>query len=211
LCEELNILYDLQIHTRAPLYAPESLKSIPGNSSGKSPFIEDSGDGITLSESRAIAEYIIHKHGDGRLAIKPSEVNYDRYLYWFHWTNATLQPQLIACMFPCPNERQRKDHEARLDASLSTLEVRLAESRWLAGDDFTAADIMLMYSVTTQRYWSPAIYLSRFPSLLRWIQDVAARPGYQRAVSIVASRDDPRLMLTCLHRWRKEILRCDRC
>lgn len=185
LCEELSIPYELELHTRAPMLAPESLKSVPGNITGKSPFIEDTDSDITLSESGAIAEYIIHRHGNGRLSVKPSEANYDKFLYWFHWSNATLQPQMAASMFPSPDEMTRKFREARLHAALSTMEARLAESKWLAGDGFTVADIMPVYSLTTQRYWGPLLDLSKFPNIVRWLQDIGARPGYQRAVSLL--------------------------
>jgi glutathione S-transferase len=191
LCEELGIKYDLKIHTRAPMLAPESLSSIPGNDTGKSPFIEDSDAGITLAESGAIVEYIINRHGGGKLSVKPNEANYDKYLHWFHWSNATLQPQMSASMWPAPDEGMRKFREARLDTALQVMESRLAESKWLAGDEFTAADIMPVWTLTTQRYWGPALDLSKYTNILRWLQDVAARPGYQRAVSIVMRWDAP--------------------
>jgi len=184
LCEELGIKYDLKIHTRAPMLAPESLSSIPGNDTGKSPFIEDSDAGITLSESGAIVEYIINRYGGGKLSVKPDGANYDKYLHWFHWSNATLQPQMSASMWPAADEATGKFREARLHAALNVMESRLAESKWLAGDEFTAADIMPVWTLTTQRYWGPALDLSRYTNVLRWLQDVGARPGYQRAVSI---------------------------
>lgn len=183
LCEELGIPYELKVHTRAPLLAPESLTSVPGNITGKSPFIEDTDNNITLSESGAIAEYIIHRHGNGRLSVKPSEANYDQYLFWFHWSNATLQPQMAASMWPASDEMTGKFRAARLHAALNTMESRLAESKWLAGDEFTVADIMPVWTLTTQRYWGPSLDLSKYPSILRWLQDIGARPGYQRAVS----------------------------
>lgn len=183
LCEELGIPYNLVRHTRAPLLSPDSLKSLPGNYTGRSPFIEDTNAGITLSESGAIVEYIIHRHGDGRLARKPNDKDYPGYLHWFHWANGTLQPQMSGAMFPAPDESTRKFREARLHGALNVMEQRLRESKWLAGEEFTAADIMPMYSLTTHRYWAP-VDLTSFPSILRWMQDVAARPGYQRAVSL---------------------------
>lgn len=183
LCEELEIPYELKLHTRDPMLAPESLKSVPGNVTGKSPFMEDTDNNITLSESGAIAEYIIHRYGNGRLYVKPSEVNYDKFLFWFHWSNATLQPQMASNMFPAADQFTKKHREARLHGALSTMESRLAESKWLAGDEFTVADIMPVWSLTTQRYWGPALDLSGYPNIVRWLQDIGARPGYQRAVS----------------------------
>lgn len=92
LLEELQLEYKLVKHTRAPALAPESLRNVPGNKTGKSPFIEDPDAGITLSESGAITEYIIWKYGNGRLALKPDHKNFSDYLYWKDYSNATLQP-----------------------------------------------------------------------------------------------------------------------
>jgi glutathione S-transferase len=183
LCEELGIPYELKLHTRAPMLSPESLKSIPGNVTGKAPFIEDTDSDITLSESGAVAEYIIQRHGNGRLSVKPSEPNYAQYLYWFHWSNATLQPQMSASMWPSPDAMTAKFREARLHAALSAMDSRLAETKWLAGEDFTVADIMPVWTLTSQRHWGPALSLSPYPNILRWLQDIGARPGYQQAVS----------------------------
>ena len=56
---------------------------------GTAPVIQD-GD-LTMGESGAIVEYIIHKYGNGRLALPPSNPDYAQYLFWFHFANATLQ------------------------------------------------------------------------------------------------------------------------
>lgn len=185
LCEELAIPYELILHTRAPLLAPESLKSIPGNLTGKSPFLEDTSANVTLSESGAIAEYIIQRHGAGKLSVPPTSPSYADYLFWFHWSNATLQPQMAASMWPASDETTGKFREARLHAALSTMDARLKESKWLAGEEFTVADVMPVWTLTTQRYWGPLLDLSRYSGIVRWLKDIGERPAYQRAVSIL--------------------------
>ena len=166
------------------MLATESLTSVPGNLTGKAPFIEDTATGVALSESGAIAEYIIHVHGNGKLTVKPNEANYADYLFWFHWSNATLQPQMSASMFPASDEGTAKFRAARLHAALNTMEERLQGSKWLAGEEFTVADVMPVWTLTTQRYWGPLLDLSKYPSIVRWLGDIGARPAYQRAVSI---------------------------
>jgi glutathione S-transferase len=100
LCEELAIDYKIIHHTRDPIAAPESLKSVPGNSTGKAPFIEDPEAGITLSESAAICDYILAKNSAGelgrqnvgkKLAKSYGEPGYVDFIYWYHFSNGTLQ------------------------------------------------------------------------------------------------------------------------
>ena len=91
LCEELNIPYTLILHQRSPVFAPQSIRGL--NPLGQAPVIQD-GD-LTLAESAACIEYIIHTYGNGRLAFPPSHKNYADYLYWFHFANGTLTPSRI--------------------------------------------------------------------------------------------------------------------
>lgn len=87
LCEELSIPYGLKLYKRDPIYSPAPLKAL--SPLGTAPVIADGP--LTLAESGAIVEYIIHKHGNGRLALPPTHSNYADYLYWFHFSNANLQ------------------------------------------------------------------------------------------------------------------------
>lgn len=75
--------YELVKHTRDPVLSPESLRSVPGNETGKSPFIQDTDTGITLSESAAIVDYILAKYGNGRLVVKSNDVKFPDYIYWY--------------------------------------------------------------------------------------------------------------------------------
>jgi len=187
LLEELECPYKLVIHTRSPMTSPESLKSQPGNATGKSPFFEDTDESITLSESGAICDYINHKYGGGRLALKPADKNYSEYLRFFHFANGTLQPALSMNMF-LDAMKLSSDHpmiamvNSRVHTAFSTLNDRLSTSTYLAGEELTAADIMTLYSTSTQRYWGPQINLGEYEHILRWMKDCSERPAYQRAM-----------------------------
>lgn len=69
----------------------------------------------------------------------------------------------------------------RLKRMLNFLNDRLANNKWFAGDEFTAADIMPLCTFTTLRQFMP-MNLSEYPNLVRWMQDCAARPAYQKAM-----------------------------
>ena len=82
-----------------------------------------------------------------------------------------------------PDDNQMKQFSnQRLHVGLKHKNDWLKDHKWLAGDKFTAADCMSMYSVTTQRYWGPAVSLKEYDHLLRWMKDCSDRPGYQRAM-----------------------------
>lgn len=80
--------------------------------------------------------------------------------------------------------------EARFDLNLKLLDDRLASNKWLAGPEFTAADIMSGYTLTTGR-WYAGFSLAKYPNILRWLKDVSARPAYQAAME----KSDPELRL----------------
>lgn len=193
---DFKVQWEIVHHTRAPLLSPQSLKDVPGNITGKSPFLEDTDANITISESAAICEYIIHKYGGGRLAAGPSdEKHYYEYLQWLHFANGTLQAAMVNGMFLSmsgvdPEAPIPKVADERLHTALSSLNQRLGESQWLAGF-FSAADIMTMYCTSTQRYWGPQINLAKYTNILRWMKDCAERPAYQRAMQ----KGDPEMKL----------------
>lgn len=188
LCEELGIDYKLVHHTRDPLTSPESLSSLPGNSTGKAPFITDDSVSppLALSESAAICEYIIETYGSGTFIIRPGQPGFSDYIYWFNYCNGSLQPTFSTAMMVSvaglPDDAFLKKFSASaVQKSLTYVDERLANNKWFAGEEFTAADIMCMYSLSTGRYWS-AMSLKGYDNILRWLQDVAARPGYKKAL-----------------------------
>lgn len=79
----------------------------------------------------------------------------------------------------------------RIEAGLRHMDDRLKSNKWLAGDEFTAADVMSVYTPTTQRYFGPQISLAPYQNLLRWLKDCSERPAYQRAMQ----KGDPEMKL----------------
>ena len=184
LCEELGIDYQLVRHQRDPVtrLAPPALRDL--TPMGTAPVIED-GD-VVMGESGAIVEYIIHKHGAGRFALPPSHPDYAQYVFWFHFANASLQAvmgrnsALRRAAVP-PDNAFAAGTRARLDLALKTVDARLAGNAWLAGREFTAADVMSVFCFTTMRIFLP-MDLSPYPGILAYLQRVGARPAYQRAM-----------------------------
>src|ERR1700761_3487246 len=82
LLEELQVPYEIRPYLRDPKtsLAPADLKEI--HPLGKSPVISD-GDRV-IAESGAIIDYIIRRHGGGKLQPDRSSDAYDEYVHWLH-------------------------------------------------------------------------------------------------------------------------------
>jgi glutathione S-transferase len=185
LCEELGVPYELAKYTRDPLtqLSPPELKAL--HPLGAAPLIES--EGILLAESAAIVEFILARYGVGRLQYGPDHPDFASYLYWFHFANGNLQPVMGRSMFigRCglpPDHPIQVSVQGRLDKVLALIEARLAQSDYFAGSEFTAADIMSVFSLTTMRLFHP-VDLSPYPNILAYLQRIGGRAGYQRAMA----------------------------
>lgn len=184
LCEELAIPYELKRYNRDPvtMLAPPEYKAL--HPIGAAPIINDGP--LTLAESGAIIEYIIAKYGDGRLALASNHPDYADYLYWFHFSNGTFQPSMGRNMI-LRRLNLAEDNpvlvamKERLDRALNAIETRLGKAAFFAGNELTAADIMMVFSLTTMRHFLP-LDLTQYPNILAYLQRIGAREAYQRAM-----------------------------
>jgi glutathione S-transferase len=185
LCEELGISYELKRYDRDPQVrgAPPEYKAL--HPLGAAPVITD-GD-VVMAESGAIVDYIIARYGDGRLSVKPDAANYPDYIYWLHYVNGTFQPAAMVNMILAHADLP-SDHlllhtmAARYTRSVEAIEARLGQAHFLAGDQLTAADIMMVFSLTTMRYFNP-FNLSSYPNILAYLQRIGERPAYILALT----------------------------
>jgi len=193
LCEELEIPYALKCYTRDPatMLAPADYKAL--HPVGAAPVIAD-GD-LVLAESGAIVDYIIAKYGSGRLSLRAHDPDFAQFLYWFHFANGTLQAGMGRLMI-LNRLRLADDNpmllatKARVDRAFDLVDARVRDAEYLAGSSFTAADIMIGFSLTTMRYFQP-YELSRCPNVVKYLGRIGARPAYRRAME----KGDPGMAL----------------
>ena len=149
------------------------------------PLIQD-GD-LLLAESAAIVEYIIVKHGGGRLKLGPEHPDYASFLYWFHFSNGNLQP-VIGRLMMVSRAKLPADHPVqasvknRFDRVMALVETRLGEASYFAGREFTAADIMSVFSLTTMRLFQP-LDLATYSHIREYLKRIGERPAYRRAMA----------------------------
>jgi glutathione S-transferase len=189
LAEELGLEYKLEIFPREGNgAAPSPLKAI--HPLGKAPVIRD-GDTV-LAESGAIVEYIVHRYGAGRLAPRADDPAFARYLYWLHFAEGSLMSlMLIALMLSRVPEASASPVTARIDTRvkqiLAFVETEFGIGPWMAGAEFTAADVMMVFPFTTMRQFLP-VDLAPYPNIRAYLQRVEARPAYRKAMSIAGPK-----------------------
>ena len=182
LCEELGLDYELKRYARAPLLAPPEYKAL--HPIGTAPVITDGA--VVLGESGAIIEYVLAKYGGGRLARALGHPEFANYLYWLHFANGSFQALLHRTLIarrlePPPGHPVIATLEARRAAALEFTNRRLGEADYLAGDALTAADIMMVFSLTTMRSFTP-YDLKPYAQIVAYLKRIAAREAYQRAM-----------------------------
>lgn len=177
LCEELGIPYELVRYERDPVtrLAPDAYRAL--HPAGTAPVIND--DDLTLGESGAIIDYIVGKYGDGQLTLKPDHPDFARFLYWYHFANGSLMPAMMVMM---SGGAITELMQARADRGFAALEAHLAEGHeWLAGKEFTVADIMTLFPLTTMRLFVP-YDLTPYPEIRAYLNRVATRPAFKAAM-----------------------------
>jgi glutathione S-transferase len=193
LCEELEIPYELKRYTRdaKTMLAPPDYKAL--HPIEAAPVITD-GE-VVLAESGAVVEYIIARYGNGRLMLRADHRDFAQFLYWFHFANGTLQANMGRLMI-LNRLKLAEDNptliaiKARVDRAFDLVDARTREAEYLAGSEFTSADIMIGFSLTTMRYFQP-YDLSRCPNVIKYLGRIAARPAYRRAMD----KGDPGMAL----------------
>ena len=185
LCEELAIPYTLRLYERDKVtrLAPAAYRAL--HPMGTAPIITDGN--LVLPESGAILEYLIAKYGNGRLAVGPDQGNFADYLFWFHFANGTMMPSEMSSIiftvlgFKADNPFMAMGTERRARL-YGLVESRLGAVAYFAGDEFTAADIMMLFPLTTLRVFAPRD-LSPFPHIRAYLKRIGERPAYRRAMT----------------------------
>ncbi len=179
--EELGLPYDLRRYERnkATMLAPPELKAI--HPLGKSPVIED--EGRVVAETGTIVEYLVEKAG-GRLGPPRNPDGALRYRFFLHYAEGSLMPPLLVKLVlgrvPLLGRPAQKRIQPMIDVHLDYVESELAQRSWFAGENLTAADVMMSFPLEAAR--SRGGLDTARPHTIAWLDKVHARPAYRRAL-----------------------------
>ena len=184
LMEELGLPYQLEWFDRAPdrLAPPEYLALHPA---AMAPVIRD-GD-LVLAESTAIVQYIAHKYGGGRLTVAPNAPHYADYLYWLQFNNNVMSGFFVKSALKIAGDHDGgiigKMARRRSEGLFRQMNEHLGSNAWLAGEEFTLADLMSGFALTSL----PAVSgqkLDGLPNVQRYVQKLMQRPAWLKAMAI---------------------------
>ena len=172
---------------RGEQFAPAFLEISPNN---KIPAIVDhdgpDGQPLAMFESGAILLYLAEKTGQlvpgdarGRWSV----------VQWLMFQMGHVGPMLgqvnhfrTYAPEPIPYAVERYTNEA--GRIYGVIDKRLARSRYLAGDDYTVADIATFPWLRGHERHGQR--LEDYPELKRWFEEIAARPAVGRGLAVLA-------------------------
>ncbi|WP_323147303.1 glutathione S-transferase [Pseudomonas marginalis] len=181
LLEELGLPYEIKRYQRDPKtnLAPPELKAI--NALGKSPVIEDGAN--VVIESGAIVDYLIRRHGDGRLQPAPATAAYDQYVQWLHFAEGSAMLPLMLNLYVGRLGDAGAPLHPRIESEVANylgyLNEALAHTPYLLGDDVSGADIQMSFIGEIAKAQGK---LATYPHLAAWVQRFQARPAYRQAL-----------------------------
>ena len=194
LLEELGALYEVKRYERdkTTMLAPKELKAI--HPLGKSPVITDGNR--TIAETGAIVEYLLESYGRGRLIPPQGSDDRLRYTYWLHYAEGSaMTPLLLKLIFTrlpmnapgllrgvvksISNKANERLADPQIRTHLDYWDNELSKSQWFAGNEFTAADIMMSFPLEAAA--ARADGKSR-PMVKAFLDRIHARPAYQAAL-----------------------------
>ncbi|MCK0094930.1 glutathione S-transferase family protein [Yoonia sp. F2084L] len=180
LLHELGVDFDVVEYPFDKTLREEPYRSL--NPTGRVPTLEI--DGVVLTESGAIAEYLCELFPQAGLGRDPSHAERPMWLNWIHFAEtisqhtAALTQQHVALYDDTMRSPIVMQLEAkRLAKTLGTIEARLEGDYLLS--DFSAADIGVGQAVYMARHF---VALDDLPRVAAWFARMQARPGYLRAL-----------------------------
>lgn len=182
LLEELGTPYEIRAYSRDAVtnLAPPELKAI--HPLGKSPVLED--DGQIVFESAAITDWIIRRHGGGRLMPAPGTPAHEDYLMWLHFAEGSAMTPFLLALYTGRLGEAAAPLQPRIQSEIAShvayFSQRLGSSDWLVNNELSGADIMMSFIAEIAASQGLGAH---FPNVAAYARRVQARPAWQAAAA----------------------------
>ncbi len=181
LLEELGAEYEIRRYERdlKTNRAPIELKTI--HPLGKSPVITD-GD-KTIAETGAIIEYLLENYGGGKFVPEKDTEEFDTYRHFMHYAEGSAMfPFLLAIYTAYLGDAAAPLNPiimGEIKAQLDYMEYRLIRSDYIAGDELTGADFMVIFPLEAAKARGR---LLGYDACLDYVNKIHLRPAYLAAL-----------------------------
>ena len=185
LLEELGLDYELErfqlgdkAMREASYRAVHPMSRVPALQDGE----------VTLFESGAIVQYLLARHGNGKLQPVVDSPDFPQFLQWLHYAEGMIMPPINTIVVETilmPPERRTELNVTRatklLNQMLTAVDAHMEGRDYLAGD-FSAADVMTGHAC----YVSGGLGAdhSDKPNLAAYVERLKARPAFQKALAL---------------------------
>ena len=180
--EEMGLDYELTMMPFPPRVFMKEYLNV--NMLGTIPYLTD-GD-VKMTESVAMAQYLVEKYGPTDLRVLPDEPDYPSYLNWLFHSDATLTfPQTVVLRYklqePGVADAAVDGYSRWFVSRLKLLETTLEDREYLCSDRFTIADICVSYAIALAD--SLGIEQAFKPNIKRWTDMLFERAAYKKSMS----------------------------
>lgn len=156
------------------------------NPMGRIPVLIDEGRPVT--ESTAIAQYLVARHGGGRFAPDAASPEFADYLQWLHYGEGMIMGPMnnfVVETIILKPERRSAEHAERalklMTRAVAAVDQHMNGRDWLAGD-FSAADTITGHAcLMCERL---GVDMGDMPHLRGYIERLKARPALQKALAL---------------------------
>jgi len=189
--EELGLQYTIKTVNiqKGEQFEPEFLKISPNNKIPAIVDIDADGNRVSIFESGAILTYLAEKTGKLLPASGPQRY---QVLEWLHWQIGGLGPMLgqlgfFALRAEEKSEMATKHFIDEAERLLGVMDKQLARHTYLAGDDYSIADIACYpWVMAVLEKMKPVLgdKLDNMAGLQRWLKMIGSRPAVQRGMAL---------------------------
>jgi glutathione S-transferase len=183
--DELGLAYE-RIEAGGKFGRNDTPEYLAMNPNGLVPVIEE--DGFVLYESNAIVRYLAARAGSD---LFPTDLkrraDVDR---WMEWQSTNYTPAMGPAFWQLVRTPESQRDAGAIEASRAksekltgVLDAHLASRRYLSGDAFSAADLVV--ACAAHRWLNLPLERERRPHFERWYSELAARPASRQVTSQV--------------------------